>query len=63
MDAGFRGRVKAAWSQLLAGLRSAPASAVQIGSFERRFGPIPSDVRWFLEECGGGVVSVRFPRR
>ena len=57
MDAGFRRRVKAAWSHLPDGMRSAPASAAQIASFESRFGRIPSDFRWFLEECGGGVVG------
>jgi hypothetical protein len=25
--------------------------------FESKYGPIPPDFRWFLAECGGGVVG------
>ena len=31
-----------------------PATEEQLLDFEARFGPIPSDYRWFLENFGGG---------
>lgn len=56
MDLPFRQRVLAVWLQRPEGIRCAPATAAQLADFELRFGPIPVDYRWFLQECGGGVV-------
>lgn len=38
-------------------LNSPPATEDQFLEFERGFGPIPEDFRWFLAHCGGGVVG------
>lgn len=57
MDTAFRQRVLAAWSQQIEDTRHPPATDEQIGQFEREFGPIPADFRWFLQACGGGVVG------
>jgi hypothetical protein len=57
MDVGLRQRIVAAWSERPDSIRSLPASDAQIAAFERQFGAIPPDLRWFLEECGGGVVG------
>lgn len=39
------------------GCRSAPATQQEIASFEKEFGTIPDDYRWYLTACGGGVVG------
>jgi hypothetical protein len=57
MDAGFQERIVSAWSKRPEDIRSPPASDAQIAAFERKFGPMPSDFRWFLAACGGGVVG------
>ena len=28
-----------------------------MAEFEREYGPVPDDVRWFLTACGGGTVG------
>lgn len=38
-------------------IRQAPATESELQAFEVAFGPIPTDVRWFLSACGGGVVG------
>jgi hypothetical protein len=38
-------------------IRYAPATEDALGFFEKEFGPIPEDFRWFLAACGGGVVG------
>lgn len=38
-------------------IRYAPATDLALNSFEKEFGPIPDDFRWFLSACGGGVVG------
>jgi len=57
MDVGFRQRIVAAWFERPEGIRSPPARDAQIAAFERQFVPMHSDFRWFLKECGGGVVG------
>ncbi len=57
MDTALRQRIVAAWSKRLESVRSPPATEEQLTTFERKFGPIPAEFRWFLEECGGGVVG------
>ena len=37
--------------------RRDPASPEQLAAFETEFGPIPTDYRWYLAECGGGVIG------
>ncbi|MCY1231413.1 hypothetical protein D3C86_1593690 [compost metagenome] len=34
-----------------------PAAEGALSFFDKEFGPIPEDFRWFLTECGGGVVG------
>lgn len=57
MDTTSRQRVLAAWSKQLEDIRHPPATEEEIGQFEREYGPIPDDFRWFLQTCGGGVVG------
>lgn len=35
-------------------LRGEPATEQELAAFERSYGPIPEDYRWFLLTCGGG---------
>jgi len=34
-----------------------PATEQQLLAFEKHFGPMPTEVRWFLATCGGGRVG------
>lgn len=38
-------------------MRYQPAQPVALAGFESAFGPIPAEFRWFLSDCGGGVVG------
>lgn len=38
-------------------IRYVPATEDALSSFEKEFGQIPEDFRWFLAACGGGVVG------
>ena len=38
-------------------LRTPPATAEQLQAFEEQHSPIPDSYRWYLLECGGGVVG------
>jgi len=49
--------IRALWEGRPEDLRSAPASEATLIQFESEFGTIPEDFRWFLTECGGGVVG------
>ena len=49
--------VQAAHFKLPEDCRSQPATNEELESFEREFGPIPEDFRWYLVECGGGVIG------
>ena len=44
-------------SKLPSGCRSEPAGLDAIAAFEIEYGPIPEQYRWYLQECGGGVVG------
>lgn len=57
MDEAVKARIKQAWLARPECIRSAPASEDELRAFELRYGSIPSDFRWFLAECGGGVVG------
>ena len=37
--------------------RRDPARPEDLVAFEREFGPIPAEYRWYLAECGGGVIG------
>ncbi len=37
--------------------RHAAASEEEIQAFEKQWGPIPLDYRWYLLTCGGGVIG------
>jgi hypothetical protein len=37
--------------------RSAPASEEALVAFEAEHGAIPADYRWYLANCGGGVIG------
>jgi SMI1/KNR4 family protein SUKH-1 len=38
-------------------VRENPATPSELDAFEREFGNLPPDVRWFLEAHGGGAVG------
>ena len=57
MNRGLRQKLVAAWLVQPEDIRSPPASDAKIAAFEKRFGPIPSIFRWFLQECGGGAIG------
>jgi hypothetical protein len=41
-------------------LRRPRATDEELQAFEYEFGPIPPIFRWFLSECGGGVVGAEW---
>jgi hypothetical protein len=57
MDDELRRRLVEAHNRLPSSCRSLPASEEALLAHERQFGPIPSDYRWFLKACGGGVIG------
>ena len=50
-------RLLAAHLALPRDCRYAPATESDLSAFERRFGTIPHEFRWYLTTCGGGVVG------
>jgi hypothetical protein len=56
MTAEEQRKIREAHDALPAACRSNPASEDALRAFEAEFGPIPADYRWYLAECGGGVV-------
>ena len=50
-------RLVVAHTKLPPGCRYPPATESELSSFEALFGPIPSEFRWYLTACGGGVVG------
>lgn len=57
MQEKLKRRIMTAWREVPAELRHAAATPEEITAFEKRFGPMPSELRWFLESCGGGTVG------
>lgn len=57
MDAAIRHAIVTAYGELPNGCRHAPATEEQLQLFEKEFGPIPPDFRWFLAACGSGVCG------
>lgn len=58
IDLAFsRRRLAQAWGKLPDEIRSTPALEADLEAFEREFGEIPEEFRWFLLDCGGGVVG------
>ena len=58
MDEVLQHAVVAAFRALPEGCRhNAAATEEQLRDFEKEFGQVPPDMRWFLKTCGGGVVG------
>ena len=57
MTASQKEQIKKAHFELPEDCRSGPASAEQLVEFERDYGAIPPDYRWYLAECGGGIIG------
>lgn len=56
MTAEEQDRIREAHRALPSACRSERATETALRAFEEEFGPIPADYRWYLAECGGGVV-------
>lgn len=50
-------QVKDAHFELPEACQRQPALAEDLAAFEKEFGDIPPDYRWYLAECGGGVIG------
>lgn len=50
-------QIKDAHFELPEDCRHEPASPEDLAVFESEFGTIPPDYRWYLAECGGGVIG------
>jgi hypothetical protein len=50
-------QIKDAHCELPEDCRREPASPADLAAFESEFGAIPTDYRWYLAECGGGVIG------
>jgi hypothetical protein len=50
-------RIKDAHFELPETCRRRPVLAEDFAAFEKEFGDIPPDYRWYLAECGGGVIG------
>ena len=57
MDSSTRAKIVRCFGEQPEGMRFRPATPSQLAAFEQEFGPIPTDHRWFLAHCGGGVVG------
>jgi hypothetical protein len=57
MNETFKEAVVVTFTNLPDDCRSKPASETQLRFFETKFGEIPSDFRWYLANCGGGVCG------
>ena len=57
ISAETKRRIQAHVDELPEGVRSGPATEEELCEFESRYGQIPEDYRWFLLNCGGGVVG------
>ena len=57
MNDALHDAVRNAHAALPDDCRRAPATERQLREFEATFGPIPTDYRWYLAECGGGVIG------
>jgi hypothetical protein len=62
MDEQFQTKFLAAWQSRPAAeeINSRPAEETELQVFEAEFGPIPQEFRWFLLNCGGGVVGAEW---
>ena len=52
-----RKKIKKLWFELPEGMRYKPASEEEILDFESSFSEVPEPYKWFLKECGSGVVG------
>jgi hypothetical protein len=60
MDEGLRESIVRAWQTLPEDVRERPATEEQLQVFEKTFGHIPVEIRWFLAHCGGGPVGAEW---
>ena len=56
MNADDRSRILEA-HRLRGAALEPPATEAQLLAFEKVFGPIPAELRWYLATCGGGRVG------
>jgi hypothetical protein len=52
-----KAKIEARFAMFPTGLRQRLATEPELQEFEAVFGSIPSDYRWLLVTCGGGVVG------
>ena len=57
MDETLKTRVFQAHHELPQDCKYSPATEDELSEFEKVYGDIPSDFRWFLKACGGGVIG------
>ena len=57
MDRNTQLAIARAFERYPRGMRYRKATEDDLRSFEAQFGAIPKILRWFLVECGGGVVG------
>jgi hypothetical protein len=57
MTSAQKQKILEAHNALPDGCRYAPVSEEALLAFEARCGSIPADYRWYLRECGGGVIG------
>lgn len=57
MKSPFPASLVSNWLSLPPEVRSEPASEERLAEFERAYGPIPTEYRQFLIQCGGGPVG------
>ena len=55
--AKVQSRILTSMSELPSDVREPPCTVEQLAQFERAFGDVPHQYRWFLLNCGGGVVG------
>ena len=49
--------IEVLWKARPAGMTYPPASEHELSDFEAKHQTIPDDFRWFLSQCGSGVVG------
>jgi hypothetical protein len=57
MNEAIKHKVLKAYTELPDGMEHPPAKPERLNRFEEVFGPIPDEYRWYLLECGGGIVG------
>jgi len=57
MNHAAKMQILEAFARLPTGMRCPPADSERLIKFEKVYGSIPEDYRWYLLDCGGGVVG------